>query len=74
MVFSLAGGYVTDRAGPLRSFLGAVLLVAVSIGSLVYLRSSGSIVIALIVFGVGRSVASTGLTALVNNEAPPEHR
>lgn len=74
LAFSLAGGYLTDRVGPLRSYLAATLLFGLAVGALVYAHGQGQIAATLVGLGIAWSVVNTAGQSVVNGATRPEHR
>lgn len=74
VLFGMAGGYLSDRIGVLRTYTFAMAIYAVSIGAVGFVHSFVVAAILMLVSGLALPVISSGISTLVNDSAKPEHR
>ena len=74
LVFGLVGGAVADRVGLFRSFVGALIVYSLAIGSIAFLHTVGPLAIVLVIGGAVRPTVTTSLQGLANGSVPSEWR
>lgn len=74
LIFSSVGGALTDRLGPLSTYIGGLGLTALGAGVLAFARSPWTILLAVALGGIGNSIAWPAQYSLITVIVPAEQR